>query len=229
MIQENLEKLWEKIESACQKCSRLKKEISLIAVTKTVPVAEILKVADFGITTFAESRIQEAESKIPEIKAKVPNALYHMIGHLQSNKALRAVKLFDTIESLDSVELLLRIARLAKEENKVQRCLLEIKISEESSKSGLAPSGVAEFLGSARGISQVKIEGMMCVAPFFENAERTRPYFAKAREIFERNFLKQGQENPILSMGMSHDFEFAIMEGATEIRIGSAIFGERKI
>jgi pyridoxal phosphate enzyme (YggS family) len=193
-------------------------------VTKTFPAENISECLRAGIKDIGESRIQEAEGKFKQVEG-IGVVKKHLIGHLQTNKAKKAVELFDVIQSLDSERLAVEINKAALAAGKVQDCLLEIKVSEEESKFGIAPEGLRELAESAAALKNIRILGIMGMAPFFENPEQARPYFAKLRKIFDeaRAELKlPGFET--LSMGMSHDFEIAVEEGSTMVRIGTAIF-----
>lgn len=228
MIQENLLKIKERINNACSRSGRNIEEIQLVAVTKNVPEDKILEAVRLGISEIGESRVQESQGKFQFIHRSAPDLKWHLIGHLQSNKVNRAVEFFDLIQSADSEKLLERINRRAQELNKVQECLIEIKISEESAKSGFIPEEIEKILDFSSVLKNVAVKGMMCIAPYFENPEQSRIYFAKGKKIFEKWFKKSGNEpNASLSMGMSNDFETAIEEGSTMIRIGTAIFGSR--
>ncbi len=221
MIRANLETVSEAMERAAKRSGRQIKDIALVAVTKKVPQERILEAVACGMSSFAESYVQEAAVKVPPLKA-LTKAVWHMIGHLQTNKAAKAVELFDVIQSVDSLKLLGVIDRKAGELGKVQTCFIEIKVSEEVSKSGLPESELHKFCEAAARLKNVKLGGIMTMAPYFDSPEAARPYFRKAKNIFDRLGLEH------LSMGMSGDFEVAIEEGTTMVRIGSAIFGERK-
>jgi pyridoxal phosphate enzyme (YggS family) len=221
MIVENLAAVRKRLEAACLKSGRSPGSVALMAVTKQVGTEQILEAIRAGVTDIGENRVQEAQSKFPAL----PAVRRHLIGHLQSNKANRAVELFDCIQSVDSAELLRKIDRRAGELGKTQDCLIEIKVSEEPSKAGLAAEGLAPLLEEGRKLKSVRISGLMGIPPFFEDPENARPYFARVRELAEKNFA--GSEKPVLSMGMSHDFEIAVEEGSTMIRVGTALFGAR--
>lgn len=226
MIKENIEKIWERIEFSAKRSGRTKEAIQLVAVTKTVGVEQILETVRCGIQNIGESRIQESLDKYQAIHGPFPSVQWHMIGALQRNKVNHAVELFDLIQSVDSQKLLSAIDRRASELGKVQNCLIEIKVSEEPTKGGLPPEELENILDFSRTMTQVRVLGLMTLAPNFDDRERARPYFAKARKLFEKHFVGT-ISNPVLSMGMSADFDIAIEEGSTMIRIGSAIFGER--
>ena len=193
----------------------------LIAVSKTVSPEAVRLAYDAGLREFGENRIQEAQRKTAELSDL--NITWHMVGHLQSNKAKVAVGMFDLIHSVDSVKLLKAIDRHAAEINKIQRVLVQVKLAEEDTKSGSDEAGLEAILEAAAACDNVKVEGLMTVPPFYDEPERVRPYFKRLREMAEARGLRE------LSMGMTGDFEVAIQEGATMVRIGRAIFGERPI
>jgi pyridoxal phosphate enzyme (YggS family) len=212
----------------CQKIEQIKKEIPdgvvLQAATKTRSVGEILEAISGGIEVIGENYVQEAEKKYGVIGKRVK---WHMIGHLQINKVKKAVKIFNMIETVDSVRLAEEINRRA---NKRMSILVEVNIGEEEQKSGVMPSKVEELLKSINNLENIRIRGLMTMAPYFEEAGKIRPYFRKMMELF--NKLKRehiaGVEMEILSMGMSDTYKIAIEEGATMVRVGSAIFGQRQ-
>ncbi|PIU83214.1 MAG: YggS family pyridoxal phosphate-dependent enzyme [Elusimicrobia bacterium CG06_land_8_20_14_3_00_38_11] len=217
----------ERIEKAKNKVG-LKKDIKLVAVTKTVPIDKIIEAIGRGITIIGENRIQEAEKKFREFPETV-KVEKHLIGHLQTNKVKKAVELFDLIQSVDSIYLLEEINRQAEKIKKIQECFIEIKVSQEKTKYGLNPTELEGFMVKAEELKNIKITGLMAIAPYFENPELVRPYFHRAKEIFEQvrsHFLIPASDFPILSMGMTGDFEIAIEEGSNMVRIGTGIFGE---
>jgi len=224
MIEANLQRVLEKISKACAKGGRKVEEIQMVAVTKSVPIEIVEEAVRLGLKDLGESRVQEATIKSSFLQEKAPYLKWHLLGHLQSNKVRPAVKIFDFIESVDSVKLAANINQKAQELNKVQDCLMEVKLSEEPSKTGLAAEEVGKFLETCQSLSFIRIRGMMCLAPYFEDKEMSRPYFARGRKIFE----KYRAQFKTLSMGMSNDFEIAIEEGSTQVRIGTALFGSRK-
>ncbi len=220
MIQANLAAVQKSIERAALRAGRNPKEITLVAVTKKVSAERIAEALSCGVRDIAESYVQEALLKVPQVRAK-SSAQCHMIGHLQTNKVGKAVEIFDVIQSVDSLKLLGFINRKAAELGKIQKCFVEIKVSGENTKTGLPEADLDKFLEEADKYKSVQIGGIMTMAPFFDSQEDARPYFKKARKIFE----KLGLEH--LSMGMSGDYEVAVEEGSTMVRIGRAIFGER--
>lgn len=231
MVSDNIRKVRERIERVCVRIGRKKEEVQIIAVTKTVPVNLILEAIRCGLDNIGESRVQESQDKFQSLHTVSPNLVWHMIGHLQRNKANRAVEIFDMIQSIDSTKLAENVNRNAAAVGKVQECLVEVKVSEEPAKSGVKTEELKSLLGYCQTLKNLRLTGLMVMAPFFEDKEKSRPYFTKAREIFERIFIPVSSFkaiSPILSMGMSHDFEVAVEEGSNMVRIGSAIFGERR-
>ncbi|MFH1540997.1 MAG: YggS family pyridoxal phosphate-dependent enzyme [Elusimicrobiota bacterium] len=229
MISDNIKIIFEKIEKAKNKLGE-KNDVNFIAVTKTISVNKIKEAIDCGITDIGENRIQEAEKKFKELtdSTKIKK---HLIGHLQTNKVKKAVELFDLIQSVDSVHLLEQINKCAEKIKKIQECLIEVKVSQEDTKYGVNPSDLKMFLDKVWELKNVKITGLMAIAPYFENPQLARPYFHKAKEIFEQissYFTSRSLQFNILSMGMTNDFEVAIEEGSNMVRIGTGIFGARK-
>jgi pyridoxal phosphate enzyme (YggS family) len=226
---DRIERVRERMRDAARRANRAADKITLVAVSKTHPVAAIQAAMSCGLAEFGENRVQEAEHKIPVIGHEP--AKWHLIGHLQSNKARRAVELFDVIHSLDSAALAQRLNRICEE---IQRdslpVLIQVDLGHEATKNGVDEAEVREVAATVRGCSRLKLTGLMTLPPFFEEAERVRPYFQRLRELrdqmnAEESFANQPGE---LSMGMTHDFEIAIEEGATMVRVGTAIFGERE-
>jgi pyridoxal phosphate enzyme (YggS family) len=227
-LRERLEAVREKIATVVTRCGRDPKEITLVAVSKTHPLSIVKEALDVGVTDFGENRVQEAESKIPALPSEA--ARWHLIGHLQANKARRAVKLFDVVHTLDSVSLAHRLDRSCVEEDRAELpVLIQVDLAGEASKSGVPATDLAEFAGIVNQCSRLRLQGLMTLPPFLEDVERVRPFFRRLRE--SRDELQArghfGDQQGELSMGMSHDFEVAIEEGATIVRVGTAIFGER--
>jgi len=221
-LRENLAEVKKRIEKAAQKSGRNADEIKLIAVSKTHSTKVLRDAMAAGATIFGENKIQEAEEKIKELGKK--NLEWHLIGHLQSNKARRAVKLFDVIHTLDSVELAERLERICIEENRTSLSVLaQIDLAGEKAKNGISEKGLPNLIEFLQTCERLKFDGLMIIPPFFEDIEKARPFFRRLREIRDE-FLPNGE----LSMGMSHDFEIAIEEGATLVRVGTAIFGARE-
>jgi pyridoxal phosphate enzyme (YggS family) len=206
-IAENLVSVEERIAAALARCGRKREEITLIAVTKTFPAVVTQAAWEAGLRHFGENYVQEFEGKAPELQG-LDGAQYHLIGHLQSNKVNKAVPLFDCIQTVDSLRLATRIAgALQNAGKKTMDLMIEVKLSEEESKHGCPPG--------------LTLLGLMTMPPFFDDPEKARPYFACLRELAAKHSLAA------LSMGMSNDFEVAIEEGATHIRLGTVLFGRR--
>lgn len=211
------------------RAGRSPEEVKLIAVTKTVTVHQIKEAIDAGLRTFGENRVQEAKAKIAELSAgaTTPSVSWHLIGHLQKNKAKYAVRLFDLIHSVDSMELAEELDSQAERIGKVQEVLVEVKLSPEETKHGVAKTELPRLLNMLQTMTHLGLRGLMTIPPFFEHPEEARPYFRELR-VLRDEAEAAGHHLPELSMGMSNDFEVAIEEGATMVRIGTAIFGERK-
>ena len=224
-LRQNLERVRERIERAAQRAARKADEITLVAVSKTFPAEAILAAHGLGLRHFGENRVQEFEVKQPKLAAL--DAVWHFIGHLQRNKARRAVHLFQRIDAVDSLPLARALDSEAAAQEKRLPALIEVRISDEPSKSGIGEGDLGTLAEAFAAMTHVKLRGLMGVPPYFEQAERVRPYFARLREMRDGLSARLGVALPVLSMGMSHDFEVAIEEGATEIRVGSALFGER--
>jgi len=224
-IKENIEAIKEQISNAAKRAGRNPEEITLLAASKTRTPEEIREAFNCGIKVFGENRVQEAREKIP-LLSDLP-IIWHMIGHLQTNKAKYAVKMFDLIHSVDSKNLIDELDKRAKKEGKVQKVLIEVKLSPEETKHGCKENETPFLVEKILEKENLKLLGFMTIPPYVENSEKTRPYFAKLREIKETMEKKFGKTFPHLSMGMTHDFEVAIEEGATIVRIGTAIFGPR--
>ena len=221
-LRNNLAKVRLEIERAAQKAGRNPTEIKLVAVSKTHPSTVLREAIGAGMSVFGENKVQEAETKIEEIGRD--GFEWHLIGHLQSNKARKAVKLFDVIQSLDSLELAERLERICREEQRPEpSVLVQVDLAGEDTKSGVSEKELPELIEFLQGCEYLKFKGFMILPPFFEDAEKARPFFRRLREIRDKIF-PQGE----LSMGMSHDFPIAIEEGATIVRVGTAIFGERQ-
>ncbi len=217
-----------RIGDACLRSGRDLSEIKLVAVSKVHPVSAIRDAIDAGVSVFGENKVQEAEEKIAEIGRDV--AEWHLIGHLQSNKARKAVRLFDVIQSVDSVDLAGRLERICEEEGRNSLSVfVQADLALEETKSGIPEGELPELAAFLGGLRRLRFDGLMLIPPFFENAEDARPYFRRLREIRD-DLVKQGAFTGgpgELSMGMSHDLEVAVDEGATLVRVGTAIFGER--
>ncbi len=216
MLAERLEKVEQRIASACAAAGRARSDVTLIAVTKKFPADVIREAYDLGLRRFGENYVQEFENKHPLI-ADLKDAEFHLIGHLQSNKTRPAAELFQVIQTVDSPKL----ARRLNEMNRQMEVMIEVKLSEEESKHGAAPESLDELIGVIRSCANLNLTGLMTMPPWSDDPEQTRPYFRRLAAIAHEHSL------PNLSMGMSHDLEAAIEEGATHIRIGTALFGPR--
>jgi len=218
-----------RIRVAAGRANRPPSDIKLIAITKTQPASLIREALALGVSDFGENRVQEAEPKILEVGRH--RTRWHLVGHLQANKARRAVKLFDVIHSLDSPELAHRLDRLCQEEGRESlSVLIQVDLGHEATKTGIDPDQLPKLTERLATCENLKLVGLMTLPPFFENPEDTRPFFRNLRELRD-DLARQGHfsDHPgELSMGMTHDFEIAIAEGATMVRIGTAIFGERQ-
>jgi len=223
-IKENLEKIKEKIRVKSELVGRDPQEITLVAVTKTVEVDRIEDAIAFGANIIGESRVQEAKEKYGELGNK---AIWHLVGHLQRNKAKDAIRIFDLIHSVDSAELAREIDKQARKVGKIQKILVEMNVSDEQSKYGLSPEQLIPFLKDISGLPNIKVKGLMTMAPLYENPEDCRPWFRKLKDMMEEVKAEniENIEMVYLSMGMSNDFEVAIEEGSNMVRIGRAIFG----
>lgn len=227
-IASNLFKVQETIRKAALKAGRKPKDIKLVAVTKTVDSSKIKEAIKAGVTIVGENYVQEAKEKIAQIDHDIQ---WHMIGHLQTNKAKHAVKLFDMIQSVDSLRLAEELNKQAKRLGTVVKILIQVNVSGEESKFGVSPQGVHSLISQiSNKMENLSIQGLMTMPPYFHDPERTRPYFRALRELRDRIVSSEIRNVTLgeLSMGMSNDYEMAIEEGATIVRIGTAIFGERK-
>ncbi len=221
--------IFKRMSHAAMRAGRRPEEVRLVAVTKTVGIEAIKQALDIGLRIFGENKVQEAKAKIEALSKQAPSGTeWHLIGHLQGNKAKYSVRLFDLIHSLDSEGLAGDLDNEARKMGKVQRVLIQVKLSEEVTKSGVAEKELPQLAEVVADFKNLKLEGMMTIPPFFDNPEHARPYFRRLRELRDK-LGEKGFNLPELSMGMSDDFEVAIEEGATLVRIGTAIFGERRI
>ena len=222
-VSEHLHRVLDRIDKAARRSGRNPQEITLVAVTKTVSFERVLPFMQAGIRHLGENRVQEALTKYTDSEGnKQIDATMHLIGTLQINKAKKAAAFFNMIQSLDRLELAEALNRHARELGRALPCLVEIKVSSEPTKSGLPPGQLEDFLESLKSCSYLAIRGLMGIAPLAQTAEETRPFFKKLRTLFEKSKLE------VLSMGMSSDFEVAIEEGSTMVRIGTALFGGRQ-
>jgi PLP dependent protein len=223
-IAENLERVREKVAQAAVKAGRTADEIELVAITKTHPAERVREAVEAGHALFGESRVQEARAKIPEL----PSTLrWHFVGHLQKNKIRHALPLFELFHGIDSLALAEEMNRIAADEGMHPRILLEVNVAGEGSKFGFKPESMRGEMESLLALARLSIEGVMCIPPLAEDAEASRKYFVQLREL--RDSLEQEFQLklPQLSMGMTQDFWVAVEEGATLVRVGTAIFGER--
>jgi PLP dependent protein len=227
-LSERIARVRQSLVAAAQRANRSVHDITLVAVSKTHPAAAVEAAMAEGLTSFGENRVQEAEQKIPSIGRHA--AEWHLIGHLQSNKARRAVELFDVIHSLDSAALAQRLNRNCEEIARDSLpVLIQVDLGHEATKSGVDQQSLRETVDVVRSCDRLQLRGLMTLPPFFNDAEQARPYFRQLRELRDKLQTDGAFENRRgdLSMGMTHDFEIAIEEGATIVRVGTAIFGER--
>jgi pyridoxal phosphate enzyme (YggS family) len=223
-----LQQVSARIAAAAVRAGRAPEEVTLVAVTKTHPPERVLEALAAGAADFGENRVQEAEKKIPQVGRQA--AHWHLIGHLQSNKARKAVALFDVIHSLDSLALARRLERFCVEDNReVLPVLIQVDLGHEKTKSGVGERELPGLVKAMAECEHLRLQGLMTLPPYFDEPERVRPFFRTLREL--RDGLRSqgafGDARGELSMGMTHDYEIAIAEGATMVRIGTAIFGER--
>lgn len=217
-----------RIAAAALKCGRLPHEVTLIAISKTHPASLVRTVIELGATDIGENRVQEAEQKINEVGRNA--ARWHLVGHLQANKARRAVQLFDVIHSLDSLELASRLDRLCGEEARERLpVLIQVDLGHEETKAGIDERQLSQLVDNIKELERIQLVGLMTLPPFFDDPEHARPFFRRLREFRDELGAQGafGDQKGELSMGMTNDFEVAIEEGATMVRIGTAIFGER--
>jgi PLP dependent protein len=217
-IRANLEKVQQAVERACRRASRAPGDVLLIAVSKTVEIERITLAVEAGVKALGENRVQEAKDKIDALGRPVP---WHLIGSLQTNKAKDAVHLFDWIHSVDREELARELDRRAHQAGRRAQVLVQVNVGEEPQKGGVRPPELKRLLDAVTGCRNLEVRGLMCIPPAAESAEASRPWFRRLRELRDA----AGFEH--CSMGMSGDFEVAIEEGATMVRVGTAIFGPR--
>lgn len=222
-LAKNLAAVKARIDQAASRVGRNTDEIKLVAVSKTHPTPVLREAIAAGITTLGENKVQEGQVKIPEVGRD--DAEWHLIGHLQSNKARKAVQLFDVIESLDSLELAERLERICIEEGRDSLpVFIQVDLASEKTKSGITENELPKLVVFLQNCKVLKLDGVMIVPPYFDDIEEVRPFFRRLRAIRDKILPNGG-----LSMGMSHDFEIAIEEGATVVRVGTAIFGQRGV
>ena len=227
-LAEAIQAVQDRIDNSALKTGRNPDGIKLVAVSKTVELNRIIEAVKAGATIFGENRVQEAREKISNIKYQISNRKiqWHLIGNLQKNKAKIAVRLFDLIHSVDSIALAEELDKQAHKSGKKQRILLQVKLSDETAKRGIPEQDLMGLLQKVGDMDNLKLEGLMTMPPFFDDPERTRPYFRRLRRIAD-NIIEKGFHINELSMGMTNDFEVAVEEGSTIVRVGRAIFGER--
>jgi len=227
MVAQNLQACRQKIAAAARRSGRAPEAVELVAITKGVPVELIREAIDQGVLHLGENKVQETLARYDVLNVYAAAAghklLWHMVGHLQSNKAKDAVRLFDVIHSVDTIRLAEEIDKAASRRGKVQDILLEVNVSGEASKYGFAPRDVKNAVQNLTALPRIRILGLMTVAPIVADPEKARPYFRALKELALDLFV----HGPILSMGMTDDFEVAVEEGATHVRIGRGIFGSR--
>jgi pyridoxal phosphate enzyme (YggS family) len=235
---ENIKNIYRRISHAAMRVERNPEDVKLVAVTKNIEADRIKEAIDWGLRIFGENRVQEAKEKIEDLKSPINPPLppfskggwggfeisWHLVGHLQKNKAKVAVQLFDLIHSLDSAGLAKELNRYAEKAGKIQRVFIQVKLSEEETKHGISKEGLMDLIKVVSNMKNLRLEGLMSMPPLFDAPEMARPYFRELRELRD-DALKSGYKLPELSMGMTHDFEVAIEEGATMVRIGTGIFG----
>ena len=227
-LRDRLTSIRARIAAAAKNCQREADEVRLIAISKTHPASVIKRVIEFGALDIGENRVQEAEGKIGEVGRDAVR--WHLVGHLQANKARRAVNLFDVIHSLDSLDLAHRLDRLCREEGREKLAVLvQVDLGHEETKSGVDESELTHLVEGLGPMTRLELTGLMTLPPFFDDPEQSRPFFRRLRELRDelaaRGVFAGGKGE--LSMGMTNDFEVAIEEGATMVRVGTAIFGER--
>jgi pyridoxal phosphate enzyme (YggS family) len=217
-VRANLERVQAAIAEACRRAGRSAADVLLVAVSKTVDAEGVRRAIDAGVAALGENRVQEAKEKIEVLGRPVP---WHLIGHLQSNKARDAVRLFDWIQSLDSVELAVEVDRRAQAIGRSVDALVEVNVGEEGQKAGVRPDELKPLLDALGDLRAIRVRGLMAIPPAAPDPEQSRPHFRRLRELRDAHGLEH------LSMGMSADYEIAVEEGATIVRVGTAIFGAR--
>jgi pyridoxal phosphate enzyme (YggS family) len=228
-VRENLARIQERIARAAARAGRTAEEITLIGVSKTHPTSAIREAYEAGIWHFGENRVQEWEGKRAGTEGLA--ATWHLIGHLQSNKTARAARLFHSIDSVDDFAIARRLDRGRAEAGITGRLrvLIEVRVAPEETKSGVEINDLSALAESFAELPRLHLAGLMCIPPFLEEAEQVRPYFRRLRDLRDELTREIGIDLSVLSMGMSHDFEVAIEEGATEVRVGTALFGAREV
>jgi PLP dependent protein len=230
-VAENLAWIRERVEQAAGRAGRRAEEITLVGVSKTFPAEKIHEGYEAGLRHFGENRVQEWEEKRAPV-ADLP-ATWHLVGHLQSNKAKRAARLFHAVDSVDDVPLAQKLdqaarERIAEEGGGRLRVLIEVRVSDESAKTGADEADLPALAEHVLALPNLELAGLMCIPPLLGDPETARPYFRRLRELRDRMSAQLKEPLPVLSMGMSYDFEVAVEEGATEVRVGTALFGSRR-
>jgi len=229
VIADRVNAVRERIARAAERASRPGDEITLVAVSKTFPAEAVREAFAAGVRAFGENRVQEAEPKVASTADLAASGLrWHLVGHLQSNKARRAAGLFDLIQSVDSLELAKRLAGQGGGKARPVRALVQVDLAGEETKFGLSERDLLETLEALRGQEGIRVEGLMVLPPFYDDPGEARPYFRRLRALRDRAAGEGLLASRELSMGMSHDLEVAVEEGATMVRVGTAIFGERR-
>jgi pyridoxal phosphate enzyme (YggS family) len=227
VITERLQAVRDRVAAACARSGRATSDVTLVGVSKTHPAAVVREAFAAGLRDFGENRVQEAEGKAEELRdLRAAGLRWHLIGHLQANKARRAAALFDVVHSVDDASLGARLDRAAAGEGRVLPVLVQVDLSGEATKFGLEESSLTAALESLSPLSSLRVEGLMVLPPWFDDPEAARPFFRRLRALRDQA-VGRGLCGSQLSMGMSHDFEVAIEEGATFVRVGTAIFGPR--
>tara|TARA_R110002096_G_scaffold362892_4_gene556037 strand:+ start:2492 stop:3184 length:693 start_codon:yes stop_codon:yes gene_type:complete len=224
-IAQNLEKVEARIAGACEKAGRPRDEVELLAVSKTWPAETIFQAVDAGITAFGENKVQEAIAKVPLLPERIT---WHLIGNLQKNKVRKSLAVIDTYHGIDSLDLAQQMNRIAEELGLHPSVYLQVNLAGEASKHGFSPDNLRRDLDAILDLDRLELQGLMIIPPFDPEPENVRPHFANLRQFRDELAEKSGVPLNGLSMGMSHDFEIAIEEGSTVVRVGSAIFGSRK-
>lgn len=224
-VSENVDRVRERIARAALRGDRRPEEVVLIAISKTFPAEAIHDAFEAGVRAFGENRVQEWETKQPQLTEL--QASWHLVGHLQSNKARRAARLFDWIDSVDDIALAAKLDEAAGETNEWLAILIEVQLDPAESKSGVEQHKLPALAEGIAQLPHLQLRGLMAIPPFCEDPRDARPYFRRLRRLRDDLQTQLGRPLPELSMGMSHDFEIAIEEGATQVRVGTAIFGER--
>jgi pyridoxal phosphate enzyme (YggS family) len=227
VIEQRLQAVRDRIAAACSRCGRAPSDVTLVGVSKTHPASAVRAAFAAGLRDFGENRVQEAEAKSAELAdLRAAGLRWHLIGHLQANKAKKAAALFDVVHSVDGAALGARLDKAAAEQGRVLPVLVQVDLAGEATKYGLEEAGLMAALEALRASGSLRVEGLMVLPPYFEDPEAARPFFRRLRDLRDKA-VARGLGGAQLSMGMSHDFEVAIEEGATLVRVGTALFGER--